>query len=58
MRRRCKELVWITPESRAAWGFGDSAMHDYERHCDKVAVAYNLRSLQVVVEDLLEGEAS
>ncbi len=56
MRRRCKELVWITPESRAAWGFGDSAMHEYERHCDKVVVVYNLRSLQVAAEDLLDGE--
>jgi len=58
MRRRCKELVWITPESRAAWGFGDSAMHEYQPHCDKVVVAFNLRSLQVVVEDLLEGDSS
>ena len=58
MRRRCKELVWITPESQTAWGVGDSAMHEcamheYEPHCDKVVVAYSLRSLQIVVEDLL-----
>jgi uncharacterized protein with von Willebrand factor type A (vWA) domain len=56
MRRQCKELIWITPESQAAWGFGDSAMHDYEGHCDKVVVARSLRGLQRVVDDLLDAE--
>lgn len=57
MRRRCKELIWITPESQAAWGFGDSAMRHYEAHCDKVVVAHSLRSLRVVVEDLIAEDS-
>ena len=52
MRARAKRLLWLNPESPAAWGFGDSAMRDYEPHCDKVVVAHNLESLRKVIDDL------
>ncbi len=54
MRRRCRQLIWLNPEAPAAWSFGDSAMREYEPHCDKVVVAHSLRSLERVVDDLLE----
>lgn len=57
MRTRSRQLIWLNPEAPAAWGFGDSAMRDYEPHCDKVVVAHSLRSLQRVVDDLLEADA-
>lgn len=57
MRARCRQLIWLNPEAPAAWGFGDSAMHEYHVHCDKVVVAYSLRSLERVVDDLLEADA-
>jgi hypothetical protein len=53
MRRRAKQLWWLNPEPMAAWGFGDSAMREYEPHCDKVVVAYNLNSLKKVVDELV-----
>ncbi len=52
IRHRAKRVVWLNPEAPAAWGFGDSAMRDYEPHCDRVVVAYNLESLRKVVDEL------
>jgi len=52
IRARAKRVIWLNPEAPAAWGFGDSAMRDYEPHCDKVVVAHNLESLRRVVNDL------
>jgi uncharacterized protein len=53
IRRRAKRLLWLNPEQPAAWGFGDSAMRDYEPHCDRVVVAHNLESLRKVVDGLV-----
>jgi uncharacterized protein with von Willebrand factor type A (vWA) domain len=53
IRRRAKRLLWINPEVPGAWGFGDSAMRDYEPHCTRVVVAHNLDSLRKVVDDLV-----
>jgi uncharacterized protein with von Willebrand factor type A (vWA) domain len=53
VRRRAKRLLWLNPELPGAWGFGDSAMKDYEPHCDRVVVAYNLDSLRKVVDELV-----
>jgi len=53
VRRRAKQVIWMNPEAPAAWGFGDSAMREYELHCDKVVVAYNLDSLRKVIDDLV-----
>lgn len=50
---RAKRVLWLNPESPAAWGFGDSAMRIYERHCDDVVVAHNLQSLRRVVDKLV-----
>jgi magnesium transporter len=47
-----KRLLWLNPEQPAAWGFGDSAMREYEPHCDQVVVAYHLESLRKVIDDL------
>ena len=53
MQRRAKQVWWLNPESPAAWGFGDSAMHEYAAHCDRVVVAHNLESLRAVVDTLV-----
>jgi uncharacterized protein with von Willebrand factor type A (vWA) domain len=53
IRRRAKQILWLNPEAPAAWGFGDSAMREYEPHCDKLVVAHNLHSLRKVVDELL-----
>jgi uncharacterized protein len=53
IRRRAKRVLWLNPELPGAWGFGDSAMREYEPHCDRVVVAYNLESLRKVVDELV-----
>jgi hypothetical protein len=53
IRRRAKQVIWMNPEAPAAWGFGDSAMREYEPHCDKLVVAHNLDSLRKVIDDLV-----
>ncbi len=53
IRRRAKQLIWLNPEPRAAWGFGDSAMLEYRPHCDRVVVVSNLDSLRRVVDQLV-----
>lgn len=53
VRARAKQVWWLNPESPAAWGFGDSAMAEYEPHCDRVVVVNNLESLRAVVDQLI-----
>lgn len=53
IRRRAKRLLWLNPELPGAWGFGDSAMRDYEPHVTRAVVAYNLESLRKVVDELV-----
>ncbi len=53
LRRRARRLLWLSPEGRGAWAFGDSAMAEYEPHCDRVVVARDLGSLRRVVDELI-----
>jgi uncharacterized protein with von Willebrand factor type A (vWA) domain len=53
LRGRAKRLLWLNPEPPLSWGFGDSAMREYEPHCDRVEVVGNLASLKRVVDSLV-----
>ena len=53
VRLRAKQVIWLNPESRATWGFGDSEMDRYAPHCDVVAECRNLNQLYRVVDRLL-----
>ena len=53
IRRRAKRVLWLNPELPGAWGFGDSAMREYEPHVTRTVVAFNLESLRKVVDDLV-----
>ena len=53
LARKAKAVWWLSPESRASWGFGDSAMFAYEPHCDRVRTVTNLASLREVVAELV-----
>lgn len=52
-RRRAHKLIWLCTEDRGTWGFGDSEMPAYARHCDTVEVVQNLRQLQRAVDLML-----
>jgi hypothetical protein len=53
IRRRARQVLWLNPESPAVWGFGDSAMREYEPHCDRVMVVRNLAGLRKVIDHLI-----
>jgi len=53
IRDRAKNLVWLNPESPAAWGFGDSVMNRYLPYCDVAEECRNLRQLSQLVDRLL-----
>jgi uncharacterized protein len=53
IRQRAKRLIWLNPESRNTWGFGDSEMDRYAVHCDLVEECRNLNQLYHVVDQLV-----
>ncbi len=53
LKRKCKRLLWICPEDRRSWGFGDSVMNAYARHCHQVVTVQSLEDLEKVAEQLV-----
>lgn len=53
MRQRAKQIIWLNPESRLTWGFGDSEMDRYAPYCDLVEECRNLNQLYRVVDKLV-----
>ena len=50
---RAKQLIWLNPESRLTWGFGDSEMDRYLPFCDLVEECRNLNQLYRVIDRLV-----
>lgn len=50
IRRKAKQLIWLNPESRLTWGFGDSEMERYGRFCDVVEECRNIEQLYKVID--------
>ena len=36
IQQRAKQVIWLNPENRLTWGFGDSEMDRYLPFCDVV----------------------
>lgn len=53
LARKARQVVWLCPESRSSWGFGDSEMNAYARHCDQTFVVRTFEELARAVESLL-----
>jgi len=53
VRQRAKQLIWLNPESRLTWGFGDSEMDRYLPYCDVVEECRNLNQLYRVIDHLV-----
>ncbi|MBX3027649.1 VWA domain-containing protein [bacterium] len=53
IQARAKQLIWLNPESRLTWGFGDSEMDRYLPFCDLVEECRNLNQLYRVVDRLV-----
>jgi uncharacterized protein len=50
---RSKRLVWLNPESRMAWGFGDSEMPRYQTFCTVVRQCATAQQLERAVADIV-----
>ena len=53
LKRKVKRLIWISPEDRRSWGFGDSEMHTYSRHCHQTVVVQSLSDLERLADQLV-----
>jgi hypothetical protein len=53
VQQRAKQVIWLNPESRLTWGFGDSEMDRYLPFCDMVEECRNLNQLYRVVDLLV-----
>ncbi|MER7003664.1 VWA domain-containing protein [Dactylosporangium sp. NPDC000555] len=51
--RRAAHVYWLNPERQANWNTGDSAIHHYAPHCDRVVECANLAQLRNFADTLL-----
>ncbi len=59
VHRRARRLVWLNPEARSSWGYGDSEMLRYSVHCDLVRPCRSLHDLERMLDHLLRpGQAN
>jgi uncharacterized protein with von Willebrand factor type A (vWA) domain len=50
---RSKRLVWLNPEGRMTWGFGDSEMPRYSTFCSVVRQCATAQQLERAVSDIV-----
>src|SRR5690349_1470260 len=50
---RSKRVVWLNPEGRMAWGFGDSEMPRYATFCSVVRQCATAKQLERAISDIV-----
>jgi len=50
---RAKRLIWLNPEGRMTWGFGDSEMPRYATFCNLVRQCATAQQLERAVSDIV-----
>jgi len=53
--QRSRQVIWLNPESRRAWGTGDSEMQRYQSACHFAAECNNLKQLERIIDQLLKS---
>lgn len=53
LHQRAKAVVWLVPEDRGTWGFGDSVLPKFARHADAMLPARTLRDLARAIDRVL-----
>ena len=53
--QRARQVIWLNPESRKAWGTGDSEMPRYQSACHFAAECNNLKQLERIIDQLLKS---
>jgi len=46
----CKKIIWLNPEPKNLWKFGDSNMKNYSKYCTKVFECNTLEHLDNLIE--------
>ena len=54
VQQRAKQVIWLNPENRMTWGFGDSEMDRYAPYCTVVEECRNLNQLYRVIDRLVD----
>lgn len=55
VHQRARQVIWLNPEPRTAWGYGDSEMPLLATACHHVRVCNTLKHLEQLVEELLRS---
>jgi uncharacterized protein len=53
VHQRAKQVIWLNPENRMTWGFGDSEMDRYAPHCTLVEECRNLNQLYRLIDHIV-----
>jgi uncharacterized protein len=53
VQQRAKQVIWLNPENKMTWGFGDSEMDRYAPYCTLVEECRNLNQLYRVIDRLV-----
>jgi uncharacterized protein with von Willebrand factor type A (vWA) domain len=53
IRRKARRVLWLCPEDQGSWGFGDSEMPLYARHCTRVEVVRSVDDLGKVAAEVM-----
>ena len=53
IQQKAKQLIWLNPESRLTWGYGDSEMPRYIPYCDVAEECRNINQLYKVIDRIL-----
>jgi uncharacterized protein with von Willebrand factor type A (vWA) domain len=53
IRRKAKQLIWLNPESRMTWGYGDSEMDRYAAHCNLVEECRSIGQLYKIIDRIV-----
>jgi uncharacterized protein with von Willebrand factor type A (vWA) domain len=53
LKRKARRVIWICTEDRRNWGFGDSEMLAYAKHCHQTVVVQSLADLAQVADQLV-----
>jgi uncharacterized protein with von Willebrand factor type A (vWA) domain len=55
MSSRCRQIIWLNPESRDRWNVGDAEMKQFLSHCDYAEVCNSLKDLERMVGRVLKS---
>jgi uncharacterized protein len=53
VKRKARRVLWLCPEDQGSWGFGDSEMPLYARHCTRVEVVKSVDDLGRIAAEVM-----